>query len=392
VIKSTFKFVFILSIGIALGWFTHDKYSHTSDSFVTIPNINNNNLDSSEMLDDKKFVTPKVDAPFASTFFNEKMLANKQLGALISMIKDDMLLSDREKLDQDLMHYASSLLTKTPLLEETEVRLKALLGNIETDTHVKQLLAKYYEKVKNYENAILQWMQIRETTSYSDEYENIQQKINTLLQAGIERFKVLKTYEKAVDFFNAIIESDPGNYEIQMQFANYQYEMGKYDEVLSLLEPLSFHTEFQDQANDLKNKTVKQIAIITQHEITIPLIKQGKQFIVKALINNREPVRLMIDTGASLTILTPDVIQNLGIDNEEPESYVSFSTANGVVKGPIRVIDKIGMQSIEVSDLSIGVLPLFANRRVDGLLGMNFLSQFSFFLDQKNQVLVLSPR
>lgn len=391
-IKSTFKFVFILSIGIALGWFTHDKYSHTSDSFVTIPNINNNNLDSSEMLDDKKFVTPKVDAPFASTFFNEKMLANKQLGALISMIKDDMLLSDREKLDQDLMHYASSLLTKTPLLEETEVRLKALLGNIETDTHVKQLLAKYYEKVKNYENAILQWMQIRETTSYSDEYENIQQKINTLLQAGIERFKVLKTYEKAVDFFNAIIESDPGNYEIQMQFANYQYEMGKYDEVLSLLEPLSFHTEFQDQANDLKNKTVKQIAIITQHEITIPLIKQGKQFIVKALINNREPVRLMIDTGASLTILTPDVIQNLGIDNEEPESYVSFSTANGVVKGPIRVIDKIGMQSIEVSDLSIGVLPLFANRRVDGLLGMNFLSQFSFFLDQKNQVLVLSPR
>jgi predicted aspartyl protease len=44
----------------------------------------------------------------------------------------------------------------------------------------------------------------------------------------------------------------------------------------------------------------------------------------------------------------------------------------------------------QVSQIEIGVLDLGGSAGVDGLLGMNFLSHFRFFIDQNEAMLRLS--
>ena len=44
----------------------------------------------------------------------------------------------------------------------------------------------------------------------------------------------------------------------------------------------------------------------------------------------------------------------------------------------------------QVNQLDIGILDLGARSGIDGLLGMNFLNQFQFFIDQNEALLRLA--
>jgi len=107
----------------------------------------------------------------------------------------------------------------------------------------------------------------------------------------------------------------------------------------------------------------------------IPLLRSGSHFLVEARLGQTQPARLLIDTGASLTMLTADTL--------------TFNTANGRVRAPIYRLDSLSVGDWQVSDLEVGVLDL-SDARIDGLLGMNFLRHFQFFIDQDAALLRLS--
>ena len=44
-----------------------------------------------------------------------------------------------------------------------------------------------------------------------------------------------------------------------------------------------------------------------------------------------------------------------------------------------------------VENIEVGVIDEFDNKKFDGLLGMNFLRHFKFFIDQNEPKLQLSP-
>ena len=66
-----------------------------------------------------------------------------------------------------------------------------------------------------------------------------------------------------------------------------------------------------------------------------------------------------------------------------------FTTANGRVSAPIYRLDSVSIGDWQVSDLDVGVLEL-GDSGIDGLLGMNFLRHFQFFIDQHEALLRLS--
>jgi predicted aspartyl protease len=55
-------------------------------------------------------------------------------------------------------------------------------------------------------------------------------------------------------------------------------------------------------------------------------------------------------------------------------------------------IDALAVGDWQVRDLDIGVLELGSRGTVDGLLGMDFLQHFRFFIDQNRAELRLSLR
>jgi len=125
--------------------------------------------------------------------------------------------------------------------------------------------------------------------------------------------------------------------------------------------------------------------------VGIPLHRSGNNFIVDAKPGRGRSIRLLIDTGASLTILTPDALDKRNIRYRDTGRSGVFNTANGSVRAPIYKLDALSVGDWQVSNLEIGVLDLGSGSGIDGLLGMNFLSYFQFFIDQNEALLRLSP-
>ena len=124
--------------------------------------------------------------------------------------------------------------------------------------------------------------------------------------------------------------------------------------------------------------------------VGIPLHRSGNHFIVDARPARGRSIRLLIDTGASLTIFTPDVLEQRGIRYQDTGRTGVFNTANGSVEAPIVKLDSLTVGEWQVDQLEIGVLDLGSRVGVDGLLGMNFLNHFQFFIDQNESLLRLS--
>jgi clan AA aspartic protease (TIGR02281 family) len=126
--------------------------------------------------------------------------------------------------------------------------------------------------------------------------------------------------------------------------------------------------------------------------IGIPLHRSGNHFIVDASPAHGRKVRLLIDTGASVTILTPDVLEQHGIRYQDTGRTRAFNTANGVVQAPIYILDSLTVGDWGVNQLEVGVLDLNGGPDINGLLGMNFLRHFQFFIDQNEALLHLSVK
>jgi clan AA aspartic protease (TIGR02281 family) len=120
----------------------------------------------------------------------------------------------------------------------------------------------------------------------------------------------------------------------------------------------------------------------------IPLVRNGSHFLVDARLGAQQ-ARLLIDTGASLTMLTPATLERYGLAAHATGRTGLFNTANGRVSAPIYKLDTLSVGDWQVSDLDVGVLEL-GDPAVDGLLGMNFLRHFQFFIDQNEALLRLS--
>lgn len=121
----------------------------------------------------------------------------------------------------------------------------------------------------------------------------------------------------------------------------------------------------------------------------IPLQRSGNHFVVQARSRDGHPVRLLIDTGASLTILTPQALKAWGTAAHDTGRTGTFNTANGRINAPVYRLDSLAVGDWQVSELEVGVLDL-GGGAIDGLLGMNFLQHFRFFIDQNQALLRLS--
>lgn len=123
----------------------------------------------------------------------------------------------------------------------------------------------------------------------------------------------------------------------------------------------------------------------------VALTRNGLHFLVDADSGRGADIRLLIDTGASMTIIKPEVLERPGIKARRTGKTGIFSTANGPVRAPIYRLDSLTIGDWQVDQLEVGVLALNGRAPFDGLLGMNFLSHFQFFIDQNEALLRLSP-
>ena len=118
--------------------------------------------------------------------------------------------------------------------------------------------------------------------------------------------------------------------------------------------------------------------------------KPGAPIMVSVKINGGGPVTLMLDTGASITVVNPLALWRLGISTWfAPQAEIRGATGTTNV-------DVVRVQSIEVGEAKAGPMTIVAHdiesKEVDGLLGRDFLDHFNVNIDTAAGVVTLSPR
>ena len=118
---------------------------------------------------------------------------------------------------------------------------------------------------------------------------------------------------------------------------------------------------------------------------------RGNKVIVPVTLSYRSETvqaRMLLDTGASITTVSPQLASRLGIRPENTRQTYgrvadgSFITAYNTVVDYLQVGPKV-KQSVEVA-----VLPMNGpSMGFDGLLGMNFLSDFRYHVNMGSQTI-----
>ncbi len=323
-------------------------------------------------------------------FSDPKMLNNDQIGAVAELLKSEMAQDEKNEVNLRLIAYAKQLLEKNNNFYDAEKKLIALLANSETKETVLDYLARLYEKNERYVEAINTLYDLKDHTRYTDDLIAIDGRILYLVNSNVERLMESHSLDKLDAFYSLIIYKEPDNYAYQMKYAEFSYKNKNYEQASVLLDVLVHHQDYMVEAKRLLSRVNHHKSVIQSGEFPVPVSKMGEHYIVTAIINDQEPVKLIIDTGASMTVLSPEIMRGLNIEDEDVITYTNFSTANGVVNAPVILVDKIKVQNYVVSNVKVGILSSFSQSNVDGLLGMNFLNQFTFFIDQENSTLELS--
>jgi clan AA aspartic protease (TIGR02281 family) len=98
--------------------------------------------------------------------------------------------------------------------------------------------------------------------------------------------------------------------------------------------------------------------------------------------------RLVLDTGAAATTLTPRMIQKVGYTRRDRFKDAKVHSAIGEEHGYWLRVAELTVLSVTTPSFALTVFPLGYND-IDGLLGMNFLRHFDFEIRQSDrQILV----
>ena len=127
--------------------------------------------------------------------------------------------------------------------------------------------------------------------------------------------------------------------------------------------------------------------------ITVPIKTYGGALVVTVRLNRQREAQLILDTGATMTVLSTDVALDLGLIASTETQLTTVNTAGGPVQVNVTRIPSIQTGEALVHDVAVAIHDLpDGPTGIDGLLGMSFLHNFLVTLDTDQQQLHLKPR
>ncbi len=100
-------------------------------------------------------------------------------------------------------------------------------------------------------------------------------------------------------------------------------------------------------------------------------------------------VRLALDTGSVETVISTDILRDLGLDPAESLERERVTTASGVEYAPRLALDTIKTLGQERSPFPVLGLTLPPSANIDGLLGLDFIRGQQLCIDYRSGTITL---
>ncbi len=159
--------------------------------------------------------------------------------------------------------------------------------------------------------------------------------------------------------------------------------------ILALVAGYQYRYELQDVASRMTAGLVPGSPLSTAGEdgrVSVMVEKASNgHFQVEAVVNGAA-VSMLVDTGASTTVLTEDDARSIGIDVSALQFVTPVSTANGTALAAMVTLDEIAIGDIRRERIRAMVAQ--PGRLDESLLGMTFLESLTGF-DVRGDRLIL---
>lgn len=125
-------------------------------------------------------------------------------------------------------------------------------------------------------------------------------------------------------------------------------------------------------------------------EYEVPFTATPQGYLVDVIFNDDVTARMILDTGASLVIISERLLKEIGQKPIRGAPKITLLTANGEIKADPSIIRKIRLGDAVKENVHAAVTPeskVFEN--CDGLLGLSFLRDYNVTIDYKKGILIL---
>lgn len=212
------------------------------------------------------------------------------------------------------------------------------------------------------------------------------------------------------DLYQVLSDRHPSFQRFQYELAISKLTLGEMNGAARLLKPLTYDPELgqiskqalakierfkesKSGAGVAQGRTVESVTNNRLGDIVVPLISAGSSFLVDSVIE-RQSTRLLLDTGASITALSSQLVERLKL---EPSSRsIRLNTANGITNARVYKVKQLRLNNLILRDIFIAEIDLDNNQAFQGLLGTDVLNQFkseySYIIDDQKKALIFRAR
>lgn len=388
------KWLSVLLAGWILGWYTHQHW-YAQD----IPPANKADFDRADSarlsstgswFQQQRPIGP--DDPWATEAEGfEHMLIRGEYHQAIQRFNAASAPESREAYRATLTGYLNTLIAEQDYLHADEL-LSAYLAQEYRDVDMLLLRATLSRLQGRHRQAIEALYDARSYEYRPEKIELITNRIRTYVAEYDRQLRAADEQQARLALYEYLVQVEPDHSPFFIALARTQLSQSRLDEARQSLFLVQSDPLVSDEARQLLSQIENNVTFPQASRIAIPLVRQGEHFLIDAWVNDRIRARLLIDTGASMTVLRTDVLRAAVKFETARPSLQLFSTANGLVEAAVFRLASLSIGGQNVANIEVAGLDLPGLRSADGLLGMNFLKNFKFFIDQNKAELRLSHR
>lgn len=296
---------------------------------------------------------------------------------------------------------------------------QAANSNANTKTQILLAASKAFDNLEVWKPLSLaaeksgDWKLAFDAQLRSSQLENDPIELDILLKRLVQSSSHMRAgFEKTGDqlsvktLYQNLSDLHPHFSRFQLELAHAHARLGDSQAAKPIYDALSYDLEFGDIAQNalarLTESEDQQSAAITEDQtlessrtsdIIVPLIPVGSSFLVETRID-RQPSRLLLDTGASITSLSSKLIARL--DLRPTGQSIRLSTANGVTSARLYRANSLSFGQLTLKNMLIAEIDLGRQSQFEGLLGTDALnqlkSQYSYVIDNQKNALIFRAR
>ncbi len=219
--------------------------------------------------------------------------------------------------------------------------------------------------------------------------KEIRQHVHELVLQEDKKLRQRHDLQTLSDFYQQLLLRESNYVPYFLYYADTLINLKHYASAREQLLNVRHHEQFAE----ISKKMLHYIEVLESGGSVVNLDRDGQHYLVNTTIGHSTPTVLLIDTGASVSTLSPEKFRQL-----DPAQYalvsndLVLSTANGKTSVSVYRVNRLQLDKHILRDVDIAVLPMDSSFGADGLLGMNVLSHFHFEIDQANARLILEPQ